>query len=113
MRTLGEIIDLVKEGEKPEYDELRYAVCALESLVTFDAIALRNLAEGERESKKKILTYSAEWQYEDNFNRIKRTYEKSPKEWLGWNNDPDNPEYVERRKKNIKIMENIIRKTKE
>lgn len=113
MKTLGEIIDQVKEGKKPEYDEIRYAVCALDSLLTFDGMAFRKLAEGEMESKKKVLVYSAEWQYEDNFNRNKRAFSTSPKDWLGWNNNPDNPEYVNRRKNNIKLMENILRKTKE
>lgn len=113
MRTLGEIIEAVKNGEKPEYDELRYALCALDSLHTFDSTALRNLAEAELENKKQILVYRPTWQYEESFNRNKRALSKTPKEWLGWNNDPDNPDYIKRRKAGIKIMENIIRKSKE
>ncbi|WP_267904086.1 hypothetical protein [Pseudomonas monteilii] len=40
MRTLGEIIEAARSGERPDYDELRLAVCAMDMLMT---LAIRNI----------------------------------------------------------------------
>ena len=47
MRTLGEIIEAARSGERPDYDDLRLAVCAMDMLMTFDRQAIWKLAEGE------------------------------------------------------------------
>ncbi len=104
MKTLVEIVSAVRDGERPDYDELRYAVCAMEALATFDRMAFMRLAEAEREGKKPFLTTSAQWQWEEHFNRHKRAGAKSPKDFVGWSNDPDNPEFLARRKAAMKIM---------
>jgi hypothetical protein len=104
-KTLSEIIDAVRDGERVDYDDLRYAVCALEALTIFDRMAFMKLAEAEREGKKPILTRSAQWQWEEHFNRQKRARSAPPKEYVGWNNDPDNPEFQARRKVASKVME--------
>jgi hypothetical protein len=110
LRTLLEIILSVKDGEKPDYEELRYAVCALDGLRFFDFRALSNLAEGKRELKRPIYTYSAEWQFQECAKRTERAMNKSPKEWVGWNNDPDNIEFLESRKISISIANKILEK---
>ncbi len=107
MKTLGEIIDAVRNGERPDYEELRYAICALEALATFDRQALMKLAETEREGKNPILTRSAVFQFEESFNRTKRARGADPKSYVGWNNDPENPEFLQRRKAAIKLMSAI------
>lgn len=99
---------MVKSGGRPEYDELRYAVCALDALTTFDQLALMKLANGQREGKKPVLVYSAEWQHSESFERMKRALAKTPKDYVGWNNDPDNQEYLDRRKANKKIAEKFF-----
>jgi hypothetical protein len=109
MKKLIDIIEAVKNNEKPDYDELRYAVLALSALNTFDSMAIGKLAEGEREKKKPFLTYSAEWQLKELFRRNKAAFGKSPKEWLGWNNDPENPEYQKCRKISIKIFDKFLK----
>jgi hypothetical protein len=109
MRTLGDIIEATRNGERPEYDELRYALLAYQALLTFDQMAFMKLAAAERDGKKPILTTSSVWQWEEHFNRVKRALEKSPKEWVGWNNDPDNPEFQHRRKISLKVMERAMR----
>lgn len=48
MRTLGEIIEAAKSGERPDYDELRLAVCAMDALMTFDRVK-RAMAKTPRE----------------------------------------------------------------
>lgn len=97
MKTLDEIIDAVRDGERPDYDDLRYAICALSALEVFDNTALMRLCEAERDGKKPFLVTSAQWQFEEHFNRRKRAGCKPPKEYVGWNNDPDNPEFLKRR----------------
>lgn len=111
MKTLMEIIDAVKAGERPEYDELRYAVCALDALTLFDEMALMKLVEAEKEGKKSFMIYSAMWQFEDRFKRMKTALGKSPKDWVGWNNDPENPEYRKRVAAVIKLIDRIVSKS--
>lgn len=112
MKKLGDIIDDARDGKKPEYDDLRHAVCAMESLMTFDRLALHSLADAERNNKKKILLSSAVFQSEERFERIKRAYNKSPKEWLGPNNDPDCKIVQERRGKSLNLVNKIMNKHK-
>lgn len=45
MRTLNEIVTAVRDGERPDYEELRYAICALDALGVFNRNALMRLAE--------------------------------------------------------------------
>lgn len=105
MKTLGELIEAVKNNEQPVYEELRYAVLALESLLSFDSQAFIGLAEAEREQRKPLLTGSAVFQWEEHFNRNKRALGTVPKEWIGWENDPGNPEYQKRRQIALKLWE--------
>lgn len=110
MRTLSEIVDAVRDGERPDYEDLRYAICAMDALTTFDRMAFMKLAEAEREGKKPFLTSSAQWQWEEHFSRQKRAGEKPPKEYVGWNNDPDNPEFLKRRAVANKVMAKVYEK---
>jgi len=107
MRTLLEIIDVTRDGGRPEYEELRYAVCALNALTTFDEQALKKLAQAEQEHKKPMLAWSARFQYDERFNRMKRALNSDPKIWVGWNNDPENPEFVKRRRSAIRLFEKV------
>lgn len=110
MRTLCEIVEDVKSGLIPSGNEMRYAICALDALLTFDQLALMRLDETEKENKPKILTGSAVWQHNESLKRNHTAFNKSPKEWIGWNNDPDNPEYIERRKAAVNIFNRINKK---
>lgn len=101
MRRLIDIINAAKTGEKATIDELRYSVCALESLSTFDSTAMRRMSEKPSE-------LYANLQNEESFNRWKRALAKSPKEWLGWDNDPFNPAFVERRKAAIRFADKLF-----
>ena len=96
MRTLSEIISAAKSNEPVDVEELRYALCALEGLASFDSMELRRLAE-----EKKPSTWS---RYELSFHRWKAALSKSPKEWLGSQYDPANPEYQKRRIAANKLM---------
>ncbi|KES23132.1 MULTISPECIES: hypothetical protein [unclassified Pseudomonas] len=110
MRTLGAIIEAARAGEKPTVDELRYAVCALDILMTFDRNALFKLAEAEQEGKKPVLVYSPTWQRDESFNRVKRAMEKSPKDYLGPNYNPDSTEVQQRRRAAARLYEKAIQR---
>lgn len=109
MTTLGGIIEAAKSGERPDYDELRLAVCAMNGLMTFDRQAIWKLAEGEQKGKKPFLVWSGIWQRDEQFDRIKRAMATDPKTWLGPNYDPDSPEMQERRHMSIAIVERAAR----
>jgi len=102
MRTLCEIISAAKDGEKPSYDELLYALVALEALFTFDHSFIMGLPNNPAHQMHPEL-----WA-EEAFNRAKRAMGKSPKEWLGWSNDPTNPEYQRRRKMACALIDKLL-----
>lgn len=102
--NLGEIINAVRDGERPDYEDLRYAICAMEALSIFDRNAFMKLAEAEQEGRKPFISTSAVWQWQQRFRRGQVAMSKPPKEWVGWNNDPDNPDFLARRKTAQQIM---------
>jgi hypothetical protein len=110
--NLGQIITAVRDGQRPSYEDLRYAICAMDALATFNRSAFMKLAEAEKEGKKPLLVYSAQWQFEESFRRAQRAMEKPPKEYVGWDNDPDNPEFLARRKKAMQLFERAAGATK-
>lgn len=107
MRTLGEIIEAAKAGEHPDYDELRLAVCALDALMTFDRDAIWKLAAAEQEGKRPMLVWSAVWQRDEQFGRVRRALAKSPRDFLGQTYDPDSPEVQARRRKALALFDRL------
>lgn len=108
MKTLGEIIEAARSGERPDYDDMRMAVCAMDLLMTFDRQAIWKLAEAESEKKKPFLVNSAIWQRDENFGRVKRAMGKPPSEYLGASHNPDSPEVQDRRRVSIRLMNRMI-----
>jgi len=103
---------MCKDGKIPTMNEMRYAICAMDSLMIFDRMAFSDLRRGKIENKKPTLIYNAEFQYSERFDRLKRAYSKSPKMWLGDSNDPDSKDVQDRRKISNKIVERILNKNK-
>jgi TRAP-type C4-dicarboxylate transport system substrate-binding protein len=103
--ALHEIISVVRDGGRPDYEDLRYAICALDALAVFNRSAFMKLAEAEREGRKPFMTSSAQWQWEEHYRREQTALGKPPKEYVGWNNDPDNPEFLARRKRAQAFMQ--------
>ena len=108
MKTLGEIVEAVRSGERPDYDDLRYAICAIEALSTFDRLAFMELARSEREGKQPFMTSSAQWQWEEHFRRHKSAGETQPKKYIGWDNDPDNPDFLARRRSSMRVLGAVL-----
>ncbi|MDH0348116.1 hypothetical protein [Aeromonas dhakensis] len=107
--NLGEIIEAARNGERPEYDDLRLAVCALSHLMTFDRMALSRLAEAETKGQTPRLTRSANWQLGENHGRVARALSKTPLEFLGDNYNPDNPEVQADRRKALALAERFMK----
>ena len=108
MKTPGEIIEAARSGEKPDYDDMRLAICAMDLLMTFDRQAIWKLSEAESKRKKPFLVNSAIWQRDENFGRVKRAMGKTPLAYLGASHNPDSPEVQQRRRKSIALMDRLI-----
>jgi hypothetical protein len=46
----------------------------------------------------------------ESFNRYKSALQKSPKDYVGWNNDPMNPEYQKLRQAESKLFDKLFEK---
>lgn len=108
MKNLGDIIKSINHGEKTEYDELLYSVLALSALLFFENRAIQDLSKAKKENKNPILSYDPIWQANESFNRRKNALNTSPKKYVGWDNDPENPEYIKRIKQSERIFEKIM-----
>jgi hypothetical protein len=84
MRTLIEIIEAAKDGNKPTHDECYFAMLAIDALSTFTTRDLRNVGFGTREAK----LLSPKFLAEEDHKRWRRALNKPPDEWLGPNNIP-------------------------
>lgn len=89
MRTLAEIIEDCKTNGRPDYEELRYSLLVMTCVLNMVNSELTRLyVEGKmpNELVRKLKIDGICSMYG---NALK----KPPKEYLGWNNDPENPEY--------------------
>lgn len=104
MRTLLEIIEAAKRGDKPDYDECYYAMLALNALYSFDSQVILDL----HPSAGKIYTRAGlERVADESFQRGKRCYAVDPKHYIGWDNDPANPDYQKFRKMVNKLFDKL------
>lgn len=89
MRTLFEIVESAKDGDMPTHEECLYGMLAYEFLMNMDH---RNLREALL-SGKELPKVLRELKVENSFKTYKSALNSSPKEWLGWDKDPANPDY--------------------
>lgn len=73
--TLITILDQVQNGEKPEYDDIYYALRMMESLHSFRHLDLFRALDRPEKTFEDL--------YEQAFYREKRAYHTTPKQWLG------------------------------
>lgn len=102
MKTLSEIIEAVKANERPDYEELRYALLAVSFLHFMDHTEVR-----KRAARADATTFD-KLNFSESFNRSKRAMAADPKTYVGWNNDPENPAYQARVKLANKLVEKAI-----
>lgn len=103
MRTLGDIIEAVKDNEAATTEELRYSVLALSALHYFARASVQRLHE---HPNSKIITPQGE--FEDGWNRDKAALAKDPKSFVGWNNDPANGDYQRFRAMGKKLINKLV-----
>lgn len=83
---MSEIIEDCKLNKPVDNAELKYSVIALTSLMNMAMSALRGFYKDDMKIFDKM--------HIDNVhNAYSTVLNKSPKDWLGWNNDPENPDY--------------------
>ncbi|WP_195837984.1 hypothetical protein [Tissierella pigra] len=104
MRTLYEIIEDVKDNKKPDYEELRYALLVYNFLFNMDHRVLREVLLSDKEIPKFIKELKAQ----NSFDMAKSALNKSPKEYLGWNSDPENPDYQKFRQIGNKLLDKVL-----
>ena len=92
-RTLMQIIDAAKDGQRPSHDECWLAMLALDSLLHFEQRALWDLANERRPA----LIRDPKFQRDESFRRNKEAFAKPPRDWIGEHNLPGHPEQVRRR----------------
>lgn len=99
-RSLGEVIEAVKDGEVLSSEELTYALLALEVSWAFLNMDLRALADSSRKNNPMLVLGQA-------LKRNKRILSAVPKVWLG-TNVPSNPEYQDRRRLATRILDKFL-----
>jgi len=102
-KTLLEILDTIKDGGRPDYDELRFALLVVEGLSILDSQALRRLGT----EKQSGFVNNPHAQSKESFRRWKAALGKPPKDFLGQENDPDSAEYKARRRVHIALAKKL------
>jgi len=106
MRILSEIVEATKTNQPVEFEELRYALLVYVSMMNMDHRKLRDTLLAE----KPIPEFIRKMKADNSFNMYHNALNKSPKEYLGWNNDPENPEYQRFHEMGCKLIDKIVSK---
>ena len=93
IRTLSEILEDILSGKKPTYDELLYSVLVYRFLLHSDRMAFKSLSEAKRKKLTSVFSHDPEYQEKEFHQRMKSAMASSPREFVGWEHDPRNPDY--------------------
>ena len=90
MRILLDIIEDCKTNGRPDYEELRYSLLVMTGVLNMvDGELTRLYVEGKMPSE-----FIRKMKLDGGIcNMYHNALNKPPKEYLGWNNDPENPDY--------------------
>ena len=114
MRTISEIVNASNANEPVTVDEARLVICCLDRLITMDRMAFMELYKAERDGKLSTTNAkSPEWQSSEHLRRTQGAYKKAPDQYLGWGNNPNNPEFLKRRKQSMAVMNKVQETLKE
>lgn len=108
MKTLSEIIEETKDGGRPEYDDLRYALVAMCALHHFAFKSLTDLASRERAGKYKPTLFGLDYAARERFNQFKAALAIPPKQYVGASHDPDGEESKAWRKISKGILNKVL-----
>ena len=104
MRKLEDIMEDILLGKEPTYEELYYSLLVYRFMFNMDHNNLKKELIGDKVSNEIIKKMKAQ----NSHDMLKGALSKSPKEYLGWKNDPKNPEYKERRVIANKVLDKVI-----
>lgn len=106
MRNLSEIIEDLKLNGRPDYEELRYSVLAMTGILNMvNSELIKLYVEGKMPSeftRKMKLDYGVCTMYRTALNA-------DPKKYIGWNGDPENPEYQKFHAMGVKLVEKALK----
>lgn len=106
MRRLADILAAAKVGEPTTHEECLYALLAMDGLTTFDHTDLMAMAEDHRDGKShKLIT--PEFRWSESFRRWKMALDRSPRDWLGPDHDPANPEVADRVRAARRLLDKV------
>lgn len=103
MKNLGDIIEEAKSGGMPTHEECYWAMLALEALSNLDRTTMRTELMKDPPSRIEFRKLHAE-------NSLKSWHtalNKNPKDWLGPEYDPSNPEVQTRRQMHKRLFEKV------
>lgn len=103
MKTLSDIIDEVKDGGKPEYDELRYALLVSDAI----DILLFNFVLMDLYGKDKLQGFD-KMRFEQQYKSRQTAFNTDPKKYIG-SFDPDLPEYQRQREVSKRIFDKFVK----
>ena len=103
MKSLSDIIDSAKGGQKPTHEECYYSMLVLVGLMNMTWSTLEHV-EKEQTSTMFRLLFLDEW-----FKRYRWALRADPVKYLG-DNVPGNPEYDEFHKLGLKLIERFSKK---
>jgi len=107
MRTLGEIIEAGKSGNLVTHEECYWSMLSLEALGVFDMMSLMRRYEEASKGIMSKLRIELDWR--ERCRRVQTAYETDPKEWMGPNHDPSNPEVQSCRRVSLKIADQAMK----
>lgn len=102
MRNTSEIIEDCKLNNPVDNDELRYSAIALTSLINMALSTLNIFYKDDMKIFDKM-------RIENVHNSYKSVLDKSPKDWLGWDNDPENPAYQKFHAMGSRLIEKALK----
>lgn len=99
-KSLFEIIEDAKDGNKPLHDECYFAMLALHSLYSMTTSDLHDLVQDPSDVKRETVL-------KQSFSRSKTAFAVSPQEWLG-DNVPGNDKHDSWRKVSKAIFNKVL-----
>jgi hypothetical protein len=102
MRTLFEIVDGAKDGQRPTYDECYWAMLALSALLAFERDTIHKML------KEEVGPFNREYYANQSLKRNQEAFKISPQQYVGWSNDPANPDYQRERRIFKKIADKVL-----
>ena len=98
--TLFEIVEAVKNNERVDHDDLRYALLAIDALHTFEQMDIERLAEHVNHPRVELI-------HKESWRRSKTAFAAFPKNWLGPDNLPESEEYQRRRRTAFALLRKV------